>query len=103
MLLEVMTGKKPTDAMFNGEETCLREWVDQAFPSRLVDEEATSSGGIQQVDWSSGEESPNGSSCVEQVVELGLQCSCESPEERLAMKDVTARLARIKECLSPSG
>jgi hypothetical protein len=24
MLLEVMTGKKPTDAMFNGEETCLR-------------------------------------------------------------------------------
>lgn len=113
MLLEVMTGKKPTDAMFNGEEVSLREWVSQAFPSRLAhvvdhgillpDGEAASSGDIQHADWSSsGEESSNGWSCIEQVVDLGLQCSRDSPEERLAMKDVAAKLARIKECLSPS-
>ncbi|XP_022682528.1 receptor kinase-like protein Xa21 [Setaria italica] len=113
MLLEVMTGKKPTDAMFNGEEVSLREWVSQAFPSRLahvvdhgillLDGEAASSGDIQHADWSSsGEESSNGWSCIEQVVDLGLQCSRDSPEERLAMKDVAAKLARIKECLSSS-
>ncbi|CAO2171103.1 unnamed protein product [Urochloa humidicola] len=108
MLLEVMTGKKPTDATFN-EELSLREWVSQAFPSRLahvvdhnifLDEEATRSGDIQHVDRSSVEEPPNGWSCIEQVVDLGLQCSRDSPEERLAMKDVAAKLARIKECLS---
>ncbi|CAO2183185.1 unnamed protein product [Urochloa humidicola] len=112
MLLELMTGKKPTDAMFN-EELSLREWVSQAFPSRLahvvdhniflLGEEATSSRDIQQVGWSSREEeSANGWSCIEQVVELGLQCSRDSPEERLAMKDVAGKLARIKECLPSS-
>lgn len=111
MLLEVMTGKKPTDAMFNG-ELSLRGWVSQAFPSTLahvvdhsillLDEEATSSGDIQKVDWSSQEESPCSWSCIEQVVDLGLHCSLDLPEERLAMKDVAAKLARIKECLSSS-
>jgi len=111
MLLEVMTGKKPTDAMFN-EELSLREWVSQAFPSRLaqvvdhsvlLEEEATSSGGgIQQVSWSSGEGPRDGWTCLEQVVDLGLQCSRDSPEQRLAMKDVAAKLARIKERLSSS-
>ena len=111
MLLEVMTGKKPTDAMFN-EELSLREWVSQAFPSRLaqvvdhsvlLEEEATSSGGgIQQVSWSSGEGPRDGWTCLEQVVDLGLQCSRDSPEQRLVMKDVAAKLARIKERLSSS-
>ncbi|CAL4961952.1 unnamed protein product [Urochloa decumbens] len=111
MLLEVMTGKKPTNAMFN-DEMSLREWVNQAFPSRLAhvvdqdillrDEEATSSRDIQQVGLSSGEDSPNNWSCIEQVVDLGLQCSRDSPEERLTMKDVAAKLARIKECLPSS-
>ncbi|KAJ1284907.1 hypothetical protein BS78_03G241300 [Paspalum vaginatum] len=111
MLLEVITGKKPTDAMFN-QELSLREWVSQGFPSRLahvvdrslvLDEEATGSEYIvQSADWSSRQESPSGWSCLVQIVDLGLQCSWDSPEERVAMKDVAAKLARIKECLSSS-
>ncbi|XP_062218465.1 receptor kinase-like protein Xa21 [Phragmites australis] len=110
MLLEVITGKKPTDTMFN-EELSLREWVNQAFSSRLadvvdhnifLDEEATSSGDIQEDNWSSREESPNGWSCLAQMLDLGLQCSHDLPEERMTMKDVAAKLERIKKCLSSS-
>jgi serine/threonine protein kinase len=112
MLLEVITGKKPTDAKFN-EELSLREWVNQAFPSKLVavvdpsifrEEEATSSGDIQEYGWSSSsdEQSPNGWRCLAQILDLGLQCTRDLPEERMAMKDVAAKLERIKEGLLSS-
>ncbi|XP_021311607.1 receptor kinase-like protein Xa21 [Sorghum bicolor] len=113
MLLEVITEKKPTNTMFS-EELSLREWVSQAIPSRLahvvdhtillLDEEARSSGDVQRASWSScqGSGSPSGWSCVAQILDLGLQCSCDLPEERLSMKDVAAKLARIRESLLSS-
>lgn len=109
MLLEVVTGKKPTNTMFS-EELSLREWVSQAIPSKLahvvdhtilLDEEATSSGDVQRADWSC-EGSPSRWSCLAQILDLGLKCSCDLPEERVSMKDVAAKLARIKESLLSS-
>ena len=107
MLLEVVTGKKPTDAMFS-EELSLREWVSQAIPTRLADvvdhnillldeEAATSSGDVQRAGWSS-----SAWSCLAQILDLGLRCSCDLPEERVSMKDVAPKLARIKESLVSS-
>jgi hypothetical protein len=110
MLLQVITGKKPTDTMFN-ENLCLREWVNQAFPSNLAavvdpnifrDGEATSSRDIQEYGLLSDEQPPNGWRCLQQIVDLGLQCSRDLAEERLSMKAVAAKLERIKEGLPSS-
>ncbi|KAG8077622.1 hypothetical protein GUJ93_ZPchr0007g4538 [Zizania palustris] len=109
MLLEVFTGRKPTDAMFAG-ELGLREWVNRAFPSRLSDVvdpstlflngETTSSSGLQILQgagWRVGEESTGDGSCLAQVLDLGLRCTTDLPEDRMTMKDVAAKLQRIKE------
>ncbi|KAF0917835.1 hypothetical protein E2562_021500 [Oryza meyeriana var. granulata] len=103
MLLEVFTGKKPTDNMFAG-ELSLREWVNRALPSRLADVvdpaislyDDTSSGDLQGVSWPNGEDSTGNGSCLAQLLDLGLQCTRDLPEDRMTMKDVAAKLHRIK-------
>jgi serine/threonine protein kinase len=64
MLLEVFTGKMPTDSMFAGELN-LREWVRRAFQTRLADLVDTKL--LQQQDdeanrgWSHNNNHPSGS------------------------------------------
>lgn len=105
MLLEVFTGKRPTDPMFVGEST-LRQWVCQAFPARIVDvvDEKLVQGeeiSYQQMDTNSSASASN--TCKRNsllsIFELGLVCSSESPEQRMAMNDVTAKLKTIKKAL----
>ncbi|RLN09662.1 putative LRR receptor-like serine/threonine-protein kinase [Panicum miliaceum] len=96
MLLEVFTGKRPTDSMFV-RETSLRQWVSRAFPAKLIDavdekllqDEVASHGVHRQTDINSSELSStnrNGNFLVS-IIELGLMCSSESPEQRMAMNE----------------
>lgn len=110
MLLEVLTGKRPTDPMFVG-ELSLRRWVCQAFPEKLTDvvdvkllqNEETNLCFDHQTNTSSGTFSNStGSNLLTSIFELGLICSSESPEQRLEMNDVVAKLKNIKKDYSTS-
>uniref|UniRef100_A0ACD5XEY3 Uncharacterized protein n=1 Tax=Avena sativa TaxID=4498 RepID=A0ACD5XEY3_AVESA len=90
MLLEVFTGRSPTDTMF-GAQLTLRRWVQRAFPRELV----------QVVDGQLLHGS-SVSSCIMEdgflasVLEMGLNCSCDSPDQRMMMHDVVVTLKKIK-------
>ncbi|CAO2142284.1 unnamed protein product [Urochloa humidicola] len=106
MLLEVFTGKRPTDPMFV-EGLSLRQWVSQAFPARLIDvvdhkllqdEEIHHICFDHQTGTSFGSSSSTctSNSILASVFELGLMCSSESVEQRVAMNHVVSMLEDIE-------
>ncbi|OAY75743.1 LRR receptor-like serine/threonine-protein kinase EFR [Ananas comosus] len=90
LLLETFTGKKPTDSMFSGESN-LRKWVFDAYNARLSD--AVDANLL-------GDESSDGrdtlDDCLSSVIELALECSKDSPKERITMKEVVSRMQKIQ-------
>ncbi|CAO2146724.1 unnamed protein product [Urochloa humidicola] len=106
MLLEVFTGKRPTDPMFV-EGLSLRQWVSQVFPARLIDavdpkllqdEEIHHICFGHQTGTSLGSSSSTSTSnsILASVFELGLLCSSESVEQRMAMNHVVSKLEDIE-------
>ncbi|RCV38937.1 hypothetical protein SETIT_8G182800v2 [Setaria italica] len=106
MLLEVFTGKRPTDLMFV-EGFSLRQWVSQAFPARLIDvvdrkllqdEEIRHICFDHQTNTSLGSSSfiSTSNSILASVFELGLMCSSESVGQRMSMNEVATRLEDIE-------
>ncbi|KAF8673239.1 hypothetical protein HU200_048791 [Digitaria exilis] len=106
MLLEVFTGKRPTDPMFI-EGLSLRQWVSLAFPARLIDvidatllqdEEICHICFDHQNGTSLGSSSPTSTSnnVLASVFELGLMCSSESDGHRMAMDGVVTKLEDIE-------
>ncbi|KAJ6798209.1 putative receptor-like protein kinase [Iris pallida] len=95
LLLETFTRKKPTDAMFDG-ELSLRQWVTRAYPSavlEIVDPDLLK----ESVDIQREPSSPIiVGQCLSSLIELGLSCSRDSPEERIQMRDVVPKLQKIK-------
>ncbi|KAJ6798114.1 putative LRR receptor-like serine/threonine-protein kinase [Iris pallida] len=95
LLLENFTRKKPTDAMFHG-ELSLRQWVTRAYPStvlEIVDPDLLK----ESVDIQREPSSPIiVGQCLSSLIELGLSCSRDSPQERIQMRDVVPKLQKIK-------
>lgn len=105
MMLEVFTGKRPTDLMFV-DGLSLRKWVSQALPARLVDIVDTKLLQDEEIhhicldhkadDTALGSYSTSTSnSILASAFELGIMCSSESAGQRMAMKDVVTKLQEI--------
>uniref|UniRef100_A0A0D9W2U2 non-specific serine/threonine protein kinase n=1 Tax=Leersia perrieri TaxID=77586 RepID=A0A0D9W2U2_9ORYZ len=92
LLLEMLTGKKPTDDTF-ADGLSIHKFVDSMFPDRLEEildpYMAHEEYQVYPADLSE--------SCIKQLAALGLSCSMESPKDRPGMQDVCVKLCAVKE------
>ncbi|XP_059454475.1 probable LRR receptor-like serine/threonine-protein kinase At3g47570 [Corylus avellana] len=90
LLLEMITRKKPTDDMFVGELT-LRQWINTSLPDRMM--EVVDDGLLRT---ENGRDVTIMQSVLSSIMELGLRCSEDLPDERVNIKDVLVKLQKIK-------
>ncbi|CAG7879831.1 unnamed protein product [Brassica rapa] len=90
LILEMFSGKRPTDEMFGGDFT-LRSCIRSALPEQVLDvaDELILHNGLR-IGFPAAE-------CLTKVLEVGLGCSEESPGNRLGMSEVVKELISIKE------
>ena len=78
----MLSRKKPTDDMFVG-ELSLRQWVKASTPYKIME---VIDGNLLKTEQGD----------VVAIMELGLECSRELPEERIGIKDEIIKLNKIK-------
>ncbi|KAK9178291.1 hypothetical protein WN943_027481 [Citrus x changshan-huyou] len=93
MLMETFTKKKPTDEIFVA-ELSLKRWVNDLLPTSLVE--------VVDKTLLSGEEKHSAAKeqCLLSIFSLALECTMESPENRINAKDIVTRLLKIRDTLS---
>uniref|UniRef100_A0A1J3JPP3 non-specific serine/threonine protein kinase n=1 Tax=Noccaea caerulescens TaxID=107243 RepID=A0A1J3JPP3_NOCCA len=90
LLLEMFTGKRPTNELFGGDLT-LNSYTKSALPERVLDiaDKSILHTGLR-VGFPIAE-------CLTLILEMGLRCCEESPTNRLATSDATKELISIRE------
>ncbi|XP_074558501.1 uncharacterized protein LOC141814439 [Curcuma longa] len=90
LLLEMVTGKRPTDNMFYDGRS-LRSFVEEFFQNvaEIVD---------PVILLTEGDDSKKDKTevCLTSMLEIGLSCSRETPDARMDMKTVTTKMAAIE-------
>ncbi|CAL5346388.1 unnamed protein product [Camellia sinensis] len=89
MLMETFTRTKPTDARFDG-GLSLKYWVVDALPNAIV--QVLDANLLRQ----DIEHNNAKVQCVSSLMQLALNCSEDSPEERMIMKDVLVSIKKIR-------
>eukprot|EP00253_Pinus_taeda_P007267 PITA_07267 len=96
LVLEMITVKKPTDAVLSEEEQSLQSWVGDAFPDRLLEViDRTLAEEIRMEDESHDVSEFMGYGIVELLAKIGLMCSKRDPLERPTLRDVEASLEQL--------
>ncbi|KAK9213813.1 hypothetical protein WN944_005798 [Citrus x changshan-huyou] len=88
LLMETFTRKKPTDEFFAGEMS-LKNWVKESLPhglTNVVDENLL----LEEPAFAAKMD------CMLSIMHLALDCSMDSPDQRICMKDAVARLNKIR-------
>lgn len=108
LLLEIFTGRRPTDALFKDNEN-LHSFVQQALPDQVMDIVDQSAFYNEQP----GElmETTNWESyskfefreCLISLFRIGLKCSEPAPKDRMKMMQVSMDLISVKEKFNKYG
>ncbi|TYG71945.1 hypothetical protein ES288_D05G440000v1 [Gossypium darwinii] len=106
LLLEIFTGKRPTDEMFK-EGLNLHNFVKAALPEQVFEIIDPILLQDQVTRETIAESSLNGINqgnnkhlrCLNSILKIGLTCSAESPSERFDMSDVVTKLCSIRDML----
>ncbi|GAY67255.1 hypothetical protein CUMW_255100 [Citrus unshiu] len=92
MLMETFTRKKPTYEFFNGEMT-LKHWVNDCLPISTMEVVDANLLSQEDIHFVAKEQ------CVSFVFNLALECTVESPEQRINAKEIVAKLLKIRDSL----
>jgi Leucine-rich repeat (LRR) protein len=106
LVLETITGKRPTDPLFSG--STLQGWVGDAFPDRLMEvidgnvveeirKEEEDEVKVEQEshDLSEKRNAIKGHGVVVWLVKIGVMCSKEAPHERPTLREVEVSLEQL--------
>eukprot|EP00253_Pinus_taeda_P033509 PITA_33509 len=94
LVLEMITGKKPTDAVLSEEEASLQSWVGDAFPNRLLEVIDTTL--VEEIRMEEHDVSEfMGQGIVALLAKIGLLCSKVDPHERPTLREVEASLEQL--------
>ncbi|KAL6842194.1 hypothetical protein ACP4OV_028173 [Aristida adscensionis] len=88
MLLEMITGKRPTDVMFI-EDLSIVNFVQRNYPAQIMQVVDVS---LQEATETIPEERMH--QCLLSILETGLACTQQSPKERPEMQDVAQKLQK---------
>ncbi|GKC24114.1 kinase-like domain-containing protein [Tanacetum coccineum] len=94
LLLEVMTGKKPTDNMFN-EGLSIHKFAYMALPDYLVDVIDNDAIVLQSTEANANKVEE----CLIATIKIGVSCSLDSPPQRMKIEIVVTELQRILDVL----
>lgn len=98
LLLELFTGRSPTDEMFGG-GVSLKSWVQQQFPTNV--EQVVELELVEQMNNLYGSESrskcENGRDWLVTVVGVGLSCAAETPDGRIGIREALRKLKTVEE------
>lgn len=105
MILEMLTGKRPTDEMFK-DGLNIHKFVDKSFPQNIVDiVDPNIIPYFEDNDLESNLDHGNHAisgfwGCTVQLLKLGLSCSMESPKDRPTSQGVFSEVTTIKATFS---
>ncbi|KAH6825112.1 hypothetical protein C2S53_018900 [Perilla frutescens var. hirtella] len=96
LLMEMCSRRRPIDEMFSG-DLSLRKWMQKSFPNSVIDVVDS-----ELVNMDDQRRRVQYKSSLTSTIELALECTADIPQERPHMKDVVARIMKIRSNLSNS-
>ncbi|KAI5015912.1 hypothetical protein ZWY2020_059451 [Hordeum vulgare] len=97
IILEMLTGKRPTDEMFKDGLSLYKFMLDPKIIPYYGNQDEEAGSTLDQENYQMAEGT---TICIHKLAKVGLLCAAEMPKDRPGMQDVYAQVAAIKEAFS---